>query len=111
MKKLDKRLREYKYLNSKIYCIDLDIELYRMYGENIDELVRFRELLIKESKSIERAIQMLNDNENFLLNRIYIDNMNMSHIAKVLRINRSTCYKRKNMILNKIYLELKSTNI
>lgn len=107
---LDRRLREYKYLNSKIYCIDLDIELYKLYGKSIDELIRFRETLIKESKAIERAIQTLNDNENFLLNRIYIDHMNISEIARLLKINRSTCYKRKIMILNKIDLKLKLIN-
>lgn len=111
MKKLDKRLREYKYLSSKIYCVDLDIELYELYGKSIDELIRFRSMLIEESKTIERAIQTLNDNENFLLNRIYIDCMNMSEIARLLRINRATCYKRKEKILNKIDLELKSINM
>lgn len=111
MKKLDKRLREYKYLNSKIYCVDLDIELYELYGKSIDELIRFRSMLIEESKAIERAIQTLNDNENFLLNRIYIDCMNMSEIARLLRINRATCYKRKEKILNKIDLELRSINM
>ena len=111
MKKLDKRLREYKYLNSKIYCVDLDIELYELYGKSIDELIRFRSMLIEESKAIERAIQTLNDNENFLLNRIYIDCMNMSEIARLLRINRATCYKRKEKILNKIDLALKSINM
>ena len=111
MKKLDKRLREYKYLNSKIYCVDLDIELYELYGKSIDELTRFRSMLIEESKAIERAIQTLNDNENFLLNRIYIDCMNMSEIARLLRINRATCYKRKEKILNKIDLALKSINM
>lgn len=111
MKKLDKRLREYKYLNSKIYCIELDIELYELYGKSIDELIRFRSMLIEESKAIERAIQTLNDNENFLLNRIYIDCMNMSEIARILKINRATCYKRKEKILNKIDLELKSINM
>lgn len=111
MKKLDKRLREYKYLNSKIYCVDLDIELYELYGKSIDELIRFRSMLIEEGKAIERAIQTLNDNENFLLNRIYVDCMNMSEIARILRINRATCYKRKEKILNKIDLELRSINM
>lgn len=107
MKKLDRRLREYKYLNSKIYCIDLDIELYKLYGKSIDELIRFKSMLIDEREVIERAIKTLNDNEHFLLNRIYVDCMNMSDIAKLLRINRSTCYKRKEKILNKIDLAIK----
>lgn len=106
MKKLDKRLREYKYLNSKIYCIDLDIELYNLYKKDAKELIKFKEILIKEREDIERAIQNLNDNENFLLNRIYIDNMNMSELSKLLKINRSTCYNRKYKLLNKIKSEL-----
>lgn len=102
MKELDKRLREYKYLHAKIDIIDLDIELFKMYGKNTDKLQYFKKILINESLIIENIINKLTSQENFLLNRIYIDEMTISDIARVLKINRSTCYKRKEAILIKI---------
>lgn len=107
MKDLDKRLREYKDLHAKIDIIDLDIELFKMYGKNTYKLQYFKKVLINESMIIENIINKLTSQENFLLNRIYIDEMTISDIARVLKINRSTCYTRKERILTKIKEYLK----
>lgn len=107
MKSIDKRLREYKYIYSRIYSLDLEIELYELHNKSTEKLDYIKELFIKEGLTIERAINKLNDNENFLLNRIYIDGMSINDIANILKIHRSTVYERKRKILEKISKQLR----
>lgn len=107
MKFIDKRLKEYKYIYSRIYSIDLEIELYELHNKITEKLEYIKELFIKEGLTIESAINKLNDHENFLLNRIYVDGMSTNNIANILKIHRSTVYERKRKILEKISKQLR----
>ena len=102
MKDLDNRLRNYKIIQAKINIIDLDIELKTMRGHSCKELLKFKRLLIEEEAYIDSLLEKLNEQELFFISILYNTNIRMTNLARLLGIDRSTAYRKLNLILEKL---------
>jgi len=102
MKGLNNRLRNYKIIQAKINIIDLDIELRTMKRQNCKELLRIKRLLLEEEAYIDSLLEKLNEQELFFVSILYNTNIGMTNLAKLLRIDRSTAYRKLNLILEKL---------
>lgn len=102
MLSLHARLKSYRTIQARINIIDLDIELKTMRGHSCKELLKLKRLLIEEEAYVDSLLEKLNEQELFFISILYNTNIRMTNLARLLGIDRSTAYRKLNLILEKL---------
>ncbi len=75
-------------------------ELKLKYTEKLKEK-------LDTAKKIETLLNMLGDDEQFILRSIYVDGLSIYRVAKAIPTSEATVYRKKDMAIKKILKKIK----
>lgn len=99
---MDKRLKLYKTIPTRLNIIDLDIQLKEILCQDCKKLLEIKRSLLEEEAYIDSLLEKLNEPELFIISLLYNTGVSITELSILLRRNRTALSKKINMIIKKL---------